>query len=84
MQDNQCRTIIASDEGIPISVLELALHIFLQAANCSVGRAGLYTLCVILIATHLCLFHSNVHIPVQASKDSCKGMAMKPSELIVI
>ena len=45
-QDTRCHTIIASDEGIPISVLELALHVFLQAAKCSIVTAGPYNLYV--------------------------------------
>jgi hypothetical protein len=34
-------------------------------------------------ATHLCLFHSDVHIPIQASKDPYTGKAMELSELIL-
>jgi hypothetical protein len=47
MQHKRCRTIIASDEGISISVLELALHVFLQAAKCGIVRAGPYNLRVL-------------------------------------
>ena len=72
-QDTRCHTIIASDEGVSISVLELALHILLQAAKRSIVTAGQIQLLQGSTATYLCLFHGNIHIPVQASKNPCKG-----------
>jgi len=78
LQDKRCHTIIASDEGIPISVLELALHVFLQAAKCSILTAGPYNLCVFQVPrTSVCSIAMFIYpskqarIPTQARLWNC-------------